>query len=96
MKRESITKADQLHVFDRDNWTCKYCGVPVFFSPTLKLLENLSPGHGYYHQHGKRGEMLRLFQMRNQCGALLDPEDYEAFILNCTGHYPVDSSLTQF
>jgi len=25
-KRTSIPKADQLHVFNRDNWTCKYCG----------------------------------------------------------------------
>ena len=63
-KRTSIPKADQLHVFNRDNWTCKYCGDPVFFSPTLKLLEDKSPGHGYYHGHGKTGEMLELFRTK--------------------------------
>ena len=63
-KRTSIPKADQLHVFNRDNWTCKYCGDPVFFSPTLKLLEDKSPGHGYYQGHGKTGEMLELFRTK--------------------------------
>ena len=63
-KRISISKADQLHVFNRDNWTCKYCGDPVFFAPTLKLLENKSPGHGYYQGHGKDGEMLELFRTK--------------------------------
>jgi 5-methylcytosine-specific restriction endonuclease McrA len=64
MERITITKKEQLQVFKRDNWTCKYCGDPVFFSPTLKLLENRSPGHGYYHQHGKGGEMLELFRTK--------------------------------
>ena len=63
-KRTSIPKADQLHVFNRDNWTCKYCGDPVFFAPTLKLLEDKSPGHGYHHEHGKTGEMLELFRTK--------------------------------
>jgi hypothetical protein len=41
---------------------CGYCGEPVFFAPTLKLLEELSPGHGYFHPNGKNGEILPLFQ----------------------------------
>ena len=57
-KRTSIPKADQLHVWNRDNWTCKYCEDPVFFAPTLKLLEEKSPGHGYYQGHGKDGEII--------------------------------------
>ena len=63
-KRKSIPKDIQLRVWKRDNWTCKYCGEPVFFAPTLKLLDELSPGHGLYHPHGKADEILTLFQWR--------------------------------
>jgi len=64
-RRISIPKADQLHIFNRDNWTCKYCGDPVFFAPTLKLLEEKSPGHGYYQGHGKAGKMLSSLKAKN-------------------------------
>ena len=64
MERIIITKKEQLQVFKRDNWTCKYCGDPVFFAPTLKLLEEISPGQGYYHPRGKSGEMLELFRTK--------------------------------
>ena len=60
--RKNFTKAEQLCVWQRDAWHCRYCLSPVFFSPALKLLEGLSPGHGYYHRNGKTGEMLPLFQ----------------------------------
>ncbi|HHE40755.1 MAG TPA: hypothetical protein ENL10_04560 [Candidatus Cloacimonetes bacterium] len=63
-KRKSIPRKIQLAVWFRDNWTCKYCGTPVIFSPTLKLLNELSPNHGYYHQHGKATEMLHWFQWK--------------------------------
>jgi 5-methylcytosine-specific restriction endonuclease McrA len=64
MERITITKNEQLQVFKRDNWTCKYCGDSVFFGPTLKLLEEISPGQGYYHPRGKSGEMLKLFRTK--------------------------------
>ena len=60
--RKNISKAQQLAVWERDAWHCRYCLSPVFFSPTLKLLEGLSPGHSYYHPNGKDGAMLSLFQ----------------------------------
>jgi len=60
--RKNLTKALQLAVWHRDAWHCRYCLKPVFFSPTLKLLEDLSPGHSYYHRNGKHGAMLPLFQ----------------------------------
>lgn len=62
--RKSIPKKVQLRIWKRDFWTCRYCGEPVFFLPTLKLLDELSPHHGYNHPHSKTGEVLSLFQWR--------------------------------
>ncbi|MBU1197034.1 HNH endonuclease [Candidatus Micrarchaeota archaeon] len=62
--RKNIPKSLQLKIWARDGWSCRYCGEAVFFAPTLKLLNELSPGHGYYHPNGKTGSMLPLFQMR--------------------------------
>lgn len=64
MVRNPVTKKLQLKIWVRDNWTCRYCGDSVFFSPTLKLLSELSPNHGYYHPNGKADKMLSLFQWR--------------------------------
>lgn len=64
MSREVISKQLQFQVFCRDSWHCRYCLDPVFFNPTLKLLNKLSPGHGYYHPNGKEGELLPLFQWK--------------------------------
>ncbi len=64
MTRKIIPKDTQLKVWFRDNWTCKYCGEPVFFAPTLKLLDKISPGRGYYHPNGKTDNILSLFQWR--------------------------------
>jgi len=64
MKRINIPKRLQVEVFTRDNWHCRYCGDAVFFSPSLKILDDLSSGHGYYHRNGKAGEMLSLFQWK--------------------------------
>ncbi|MFH1508889.1 MAG: HNH endonuclease [bacterium] len=62
MTRKTIPKDIQLKIWFRDKWSCKYCGEPVFFAPTLKLLNELSPKHGYYHPNGKTDNMLSLFQ----------------------------------
>lgn len=60
--RSNFSKAEQLAVWRRDAWHCRYCLAPVFFSPALKALEELSPGHGYYHRNAKTGSMLPLLQ----------------------------------
>lgn len=60
--RKNFSKAEQLSVWNRDAWHCRYCLAPVFFAPALKLLERMSPSHGYYHPGGKGGVMLPLFQ----------------------------------
>ena len=61
MSREPISKEIQYKVFCRDNWHCRYCSDSVFFSPILKVLGAISPGHGYYHPNGKSDEMIPLF-----------------------------------
>ncbi|MFH0834725.1 MAG: HNH endonuclease [Candidatus Micrarchaeota archaeon] len=61
-ERKSIPLKSQVGVWARDNWHCRYCGNPVFFAPTLKLLENINPGHSYFHPNGKEGKLLPLFQ----------------------------------
>ncbi len=52
-KRQNIPKNIQIIIWKRDYWTCRYCNDPVFFNPTFKLFEEMSPNHGYYHSHGK-------------------------------------------
>ena len=59
---EILSNKIRLKVWKRDCWTCRYCGNPVFFAPTLKLLNEINPNHGYYHSHGKNGKILSLFQ----------------------------------
>ena len=61
MIREPISKEIQYKVFCRDYWHCRYCSDSVFFSPILKILESISPGHGYYHPNGKSDGMIPLF-----------------------------------
>ena len=61
MTREPISIEIQYKVFCRDYWHCRYCCDSVFFSPILKVLETMSPGHEYYHPNGKSGEMIPLF-----------------------------------
>lgn len=60
--RKNIPKNVQLEVWKRDNWFCRYCHRPVFYSPALKLFNELNPNHQYYHKNGKTGKMLQLFQ----------------------------------
>ena len=62
--RKTIPLETQLRVWYRDGWTCRYCGDPVFFGPSLKLLNISSPEHGYYHPHGKGDKILSLFQKK--------------------------------
>ena len=61
---EILSNKIRLEVWRRDCWTCRYCENPVFFAPTLKLLNKINPNHGYYHPHGKNNKILSLFQWR--------------------------------
>jgi len=61
MKRNTIPKSLLFEVWTRDNWVCRYCNEPVIFAPTLKILDSLSPKHGYYHAHGDENYMIPRF-----------------------------------
>lgn len=61
---EILSNKIRLEVWRRDCWTCRYCENPVFFAPTLKLLNKINPNHGYYYPHGKNNKILSLFQWR--------------------------------
>ena len=67
MARISIPKKLQFRVWTRDKWRCSYCKRGVIFSPALKELELISPGKGYYDQHGSRQRMLALFENLCAC-----------------------------
>lgn len=71
--RTPIPKTIQAQVFVRDRWTCRYCGVEVIFSPALKALENLSPSHGYYDQHGSQKSMAKFLLDRCACVDHIQP-----------------------
>jgi len=63
-KRRTIPKKMQIIVWKRDHWTCRYCNEPVFFNPIFKLFEEMSPGHGYYHPHGKAAVRVQFIEKR--------------------------------
>ena len=62
--RKNIKKSDAISVYFREAWTCRYCDHAVFFSPSLLILEQMNPGHGYYHAHNKREAMIDVFIKR--------------------------------
>ena len=63
-RRKNISKEIQLIVWRRDHWTCRYCNEPVFFNPTFKLFDKISPNHGYYHPHGKSDARHQFIEKR--------------------------------
>jgi 5-methylcytosine-specific restriction endonuclease McrA len=67
MAREPITRAIQAAIYLRDRWLCRYCGVEILFSPALKVLDTLCPGHAYYSQHGSGATMAKLLLDRCAC-----------------------------
>lgn len=62
--RRNIPKDVQLKIWHRDGWLCRYCGEPIFFAPALQQLDQMNPGHGYYHPNGRHGSMLELLAKR--------------------------------
>jgi hypothetical protein len=61
MNRKPFSELQQLSVWKSDGWHCRYCLAPVFFMRSVQLLDEMNPGHGYYHGHGKYGATLELF-----------------------------------
>ncbi len=61
LKRKNIPAKIQLEVWNRDNWHCRYCDKPIFYTLSLKILDKINPKHSYFHPNGKTGEILPLF-----------------------------------
>jgi len=59
--RKSFTRKEQPRAWKRDHGHCGYCRKHIFFAPSLRLLNHLNVGHGYYRPNGKNAAMLRLF-----------------------------------
>jgi 5-methylcytosine-specific restriction endonuclease McrA len=72
--RKPISKADQLSVYRRDHWLCRWCGCPVIFAPAMKHLSKLITLRGvteplaYYHSHWTRRDAPLL----DWLGAVID------------------------
>lgn len=52
----ALTMKLKLRVFQRDRWICSYCGRPVVFHPSMRLLQEFVKEHGfdgsgYYHRN---------------------------------------------
>jgi len=71
--RKPIPKQTQATVFQRDKWTCRYCGDNVIFSPALKVLDSLSPEHGYYSRNGSSSEMSPMLLSKCACVDHINP-----------------------
>ena len=92
MKRVGFSEREQLVIWKRDAWHCRYCLHPVFFAPTLQLLDQLNSGHGYYHPNGKHSSMLPLFAQKWSSvdhivpvalGGRNDPENLATSCMDC-------------
>ena len=46
-KRKPISKVDQVTVFRRDGWLCRWCKKPVIFAPVMKFIERQVRKSGY-------------------------------------------------
>jgi hypothetical protein len=59
-KRIPLPKPEQVVIFRRDGWLCRWCARPVIFAPVMRLLEREVRKSGfngplaYYHAHGTR------------------------------------------
>lgn len=54
--RKSISLIQQIHVFRRDHYTCRYCGQRTLFVPVMRVLSTLIPDLLPYHLHWKMSE----------------------------------------
>lgn len=55
-----------IRIMKKWNWHCAYCQKPLFFAPTMKLLDKLNPNCDYYDSHGNESKMLKLLAKRWQ------------------------------
>ncbi len=69
----ALTMKIKLRVFQRDKWSCSYCGRPVVFHPSMRLLQEFVKEHGfdgsgYYHRNWTHADAPLL----DYLGAVID------------------------
>ncbi len=55
--RRGVPFADTVAVFQRDCWTCRYCGGQTIAPPVLRVLSRLHPERFPYHLNWKAGQV---------------------------------------
>jgi hypothetical protein len=72
--RASLSKIEQVGIFRRDGWLCRWCAKPAIFAPVMKYLEREIRKEGiagplaYYHERWTRDGAPLL----DYLGAVLD------------------------
>jgi hypothetical protein len=54
--RPVMTRSLMLTVFQRDHWTCRYCGGRTIFTPVMALLGTMFPDQFPFHRNWKGGQ----------------------------------------
>lgn len=76
-KRQAISKIQQVAVFRRDGWLCRWCRKPVIFAPAMKFIERELRQSGYagnlayFHLRWTRKDSPLL----DELGAVIDHVD---------------------
>lgn len=55
--RSGLSLATTVAVFERDHWTCRYCGGKTVAPPVLRVLSRLYPEQFPYHPNWKAGRV---------------------------------------
>lgn len=55
--RRGVPFAETVAVFQRDCWTCRYCGGRTIAPPVLRVLSRLHPDRFPYHPNWKAGQV---------------------------------------
>src|SRR5689334_13513254 len=75
--RRALAKSDQLAIFRRDGWMCRWCRKPVIFAPVMRLMQlelrrfDESIEVAYHHAHWTRQHSPLL----DELGAVIDHVD---------------------
>lgn len=55
--RRGVPFAEMVAVFERDSWTCRYCGGHTIAPPVLRALSSLHPDRFPFHSNWKAGQV---------------------------------------
>jgi 5-methylcytosine-specific restriction endonuclease McrA len=69
----AFTAKEQLRIFRRDSFTCRYCGKQTLFIPVLRILSKLFPEHLPHHPHWRWGATHPIYWTHGCSGDHLVP-----------------------